>query len=333
MAVSAIDDHPLKARGTEGKRRFRLPSVPDGLYRTVLAIVAGLFAVLLGALIVTLIDQSAPALRHFGILNFVTGTTWDPVHIKYGALPFIIGTLETTAIAMVLAIPIGLGSALFLVHGVRGPVRAVLSTAVEMLAAIPSVVYGLWALLVLAPWMRTIIEPALASLTGGTGPFSGPQLGVGLLLAGVVLTVMVLPTMVAISRDVIAAIPSEQTEGAYALGATRWQVLWRVVVPSARSGILGAITLATGRALGETIAVTMVIGNSTAIAHSLFAPSATLASTIANQFTEATEPYHLSSLMALGLILLVISVIVNAAARLLVGSSFRRKPTSLVALL
>lgn len=332
MAVSAID-HEIKAPGTAGRRRLRLPAVPDGLYRAVLCIVAGMFAVLLVALIMTLIYQSAPALEHFGILNFVKGTTWDPVHVEYGALPFIIGTLETTVIAMVLAIPIGLGSALFLVHGLRGRVRAVLSTAVEMLAAIPSVVYGLWALLVLAPWVRTVIEPALASLTGGTGPFSGPQYGVGLLLAGLVLFVMVLPTMVAISRDVIAAIPREQTEGAYALGATRWQVLWRVVLPSARNGILGAITLATGRALGETIAVTMVIGNSTAIAHSLFSPTATLASTIANQFTEATEPYHLSSLMALGLILMVISVLVNAAARLLVGSSLRRKSTSLVALL
>jgi phosphate transport system permease protein len=168
----------------------------------------------------------------------------------------------------------------------------------------------------------------LAKITGGTGPFSGPQLGIGLLLAGLVLFVMVLPTMVAISRDVIASVPKEEVEGAYALGATRWQVLWRVVLPSARAGLLGAVTLSTGRALGETIAVTMVIGNSTAIAHSLFSPAATLSSVIANQFTEATEPFHLSSLIALGVVLLAVAVLVNAAARLLVRSVGRQSAAS-----
>ena len=316
-------------QGTTGWRS-RFPVVPDWAYRGVLAAVAALFGILVVALVVTIAFQSAPTWNHFG-LSFITGKTWDPVHAQYGALPFIIGTLESTAIAMVLAIPIGLGTALFLVHGLRGRIRAVLSSAVELLAAVPSVVYGLWALLVLAPWVRTIIEPALASITGSKGPFSGPQLGVGLLLAGLVLFVMVMPTMVAISRDVIAAVPNEQVEGALALGATRWQVLWRVVVPSARTGLLGAITLSTGRALGETIAVTMVIGNSTTISNSLFGPAATLASAIANQFTEATEPYHLSSLMALALVLMAIAVIVNVAARLLVGSVGHRRSTTAVA--
>jgi phosphate transport system permease protein len=301
--------------------------VPDGLYRTILAAVAAVFCLLIVALVVSLVIQARPAFAHFG-LGFLTGTTWDPVHAKYGALPFVIGTLETTAIAMVLAIPVGLGTALFLVHALRPRLRAPLSTAIELLAAVPSVVYGLWALLVIAPWVRTIIEPDLAKITGGTGPFSGPQLGIGLLLAGLVLFVMVLPTMVAISRDVIASVPNEVVEGAYALGATRWQVLWRVVLPSARVGLLGAITLSTGRALGETIAVTMVIGNSTAIAHSLFAPSATLSSVIANQFTEATEPFHLSSLIALGVVLLAVAVVVNAAARLLVRGVGRQGTAS-----
>jgi len=311
---------------------MRPPAVSDRVYRGGLYIIAGMFSILVAGLVVTLCFQAAPALHHFG-LSFITGTTWDPVHAKYGALPFIIGTLETTAIAMVLAIPIGLGTALFLVHALRGRLRSVLSTAVELLAAVPSVVYGLWALLVVAPWVASVLEPALAKTTGGTGPFSGPPLGIGLLLAGLVLFVMVLPTMVAISRDVIAAVPAEQVEGALALGATRWQAMWRVVIPSARTGLLGAITLATGRALGETIAVTMVIGNSTTIAHSLFSPAATLASTIANQFTEATEPYHLSSLMALALILMVIAVVVNAAARLLVGSIGRQRSATSVAVL
>jgi phosphate transport system permease protein len=309
------------------ERRFRFPIVPDGLYRFLLAAVAAVFCIVMIALVVTLVIKARPAFAHFGF-GFLTGTTWDPVHAKYGALPFIIGTLETTAIAMVLAIPIGLGTALFLVHAVHPRLRAPLSTAVELLAAVPSVVYGLWALLVVAPWARTIIEPDLAKITGSKGPFSGAQLGIGLLLAGLVLFVMVLPTMVAISRDVIASVPGEEVEGAYALGATRWQVLWRVVLPSARVGLLGAITLSMGRALGETIAVTMVIGNSTAIAHSLFAPAATLSSVIANQFTEATEPFHLSSLIALGVVLLAVSVVVNAGARLLVHSVGRQSTTS-----
>jgi phosphate transport system permease protein len=314
-------------RKSTAGRRFRLPAVHDRLFRALLAGVAVLFCAVCVALVVTLVIQARPAFAHFGF-SFLTGTTWDPVHAHYGALAFIIGTLETTAIAMVLAIPIGLGTALFLVHVLPARIRAPLSTAVELLAAVPSVVYGLWALLVLSPWVRTIIEPALAAITGGHGPFSGAQLGVGLLLAGLVLTVMVLPTMVAISRDVITAVPADQVEAAYALGSTRWQVLWRVVLPSARVGLLGAVTLATGRALGETIAVTMVIGNSTAIAHSLFAPAATLSSIIANQFTEATEPFHLASLIALGVVLLAVSILVNSAARLLVRSVGTRGTSS-----
>jgi len=301
--------------------------VHDRYFRGSLTAIAVLFCAVCLTLVVTLVIQARPAFAHFGF-SFLTGTTWDPVRAHYGALPFIIGTLETTAIAMMLAIPIGLGTALFLVHVLPTRIRSPLSTAVELLAAVPSVVYGLWALLVVAPWVRTIIEPALAHITGGAGPFSGVQLGVGLLLAGLILFVMVLPTMVAISRDVITAVPADQVEAAYALGATRWQVLLRVVLPSARVGLLGAVTLAMGRALGETIAVTMVIGNSTAIAHSLFAPSATLASIIANQFTEATEPFHLASLIGLGVVLLAVSIVVNAAARLLVRSVGNRGTSS-----
>jgi phosphate transport system permease protein len=190
--------------------------------------------------------------------------------------------------------------------------------AVELLAAVPSVVYGLWGLLVVAPWVRSYIEPVLGDIGGHSGPVAGAQIGIGLLLAGLILFVMVLPTMTAISRDVLAAVPTEQIEGAQALGATRWQVLRRVVVPGARSGILGASTLAVGRAMGETIAVTMVIGNTPAFAHSLFSPGATMASVIANEFTEATEPYHLSALFAVSLLLLVVAVVVNVVARLLV---------------
>lgn len=303
-----------------GSRR----TVPDGAYRGALGVAAFLFVAVLTAFVVDLIVQARPAFAHFGF-SFIWGTQWNPVTAKYGALPFIAGTLETTAIAMVLAVIVGLGAALSLSHLLPGRLRTVLGTAVELLAAIPSVVYGLWGLLVVAPWTRTIIEPVIGAVFGHKGPASGAELGLGLLLAGLILFVMVLPTMVAISRDVLAAVPKEQIEGAYALGATQWQVLSRVIVPDARAGLLGAITLSMGRALGETVAVTMVIGNTPAIAHSLFSPAATMASVIANQFTEATEPFHLASLVAVGVLLLAISILVNSGARVLVRSVGRSR--------
>ena len=304
--------------GTVG-RAHRRPAVPNGLYRVGLSVAAGLFVAVLVAFLLDLVVQARPAFSHFGF-GFITGTQWNPVTAHYGALPFIVGTLETTAIAMVLTIPIGLGAALSLSHLLPSRARAVLGTAVEMLAAIPSVVYGLWGLLVLAPFARTVIEPAIGFVFGHKGPASGAEIGVGLLLAGLILFVMVLPTMVAISRDVLVAVPTEQIEGALALGATKGQVLTRVVIPDARAGLLGAITLAMGRALGETMAVTMVIGNTPAFAHSLFGTTATMSSIIANQFTEATAPFQLASLIAIAVLLLVVAALVNVVARLLVRS-------------
>jgi len=320
VSVTTID--PLRPGTSRGLRRFL--EVPDGAYRGVLAAVAALFAILLLAFIASLVIQSRSAFAHFGF-SFLTTHKWDPVHAHFGALAFIVGTLETTVIAMVIAIPIGLGCALALAFAVPRRLQVPLGTAVELLAAVPSVVYGLWGLLVLAPWMRQYIEPWLGHITGNHFPFSGAQIGTGLLLAGIVLSIMVLPTLVAISRDVLMAVSETEIEGAFALGATRWQVMRKVVIPSARSGILGATTLATGRALGETIAVTMVIGNTPAFAHSLYSTSATMASVIANEFTEATEPYHLASLVAVGLLLMALSVLVNLAARLAVRSVSRQR--------
>ena len=317
MAVAA---HVHGAVRPKGGRR----TVPDGAYKAVLPLAALMFVAVLGAFVVDLVIEARPAFAHFGF-GFITGSSWNPVTARYGALPFIVGTLETTAVAMVLAVVVGLGSALSLAFLLPTRLRVVLGTAIELLAAIPSVVYGLWGLLVLAPWCRTIIEPAVALVFGHRGPASGPELGLGLLLAGLVLFVMVLPTMVAISRDVLVAVSSEQIEGAYALGATQWQVLARVVIPDARAGLLGAVTLAMGRALGETVAVTMVIGNTPAIAHSLFAPASTMASVIASQFTEATEPFHLAALVAVGVLMLALSVLVNSAARLLVRAIGRSR--------
>lgn len=310
-----------------GRLAVRRPTVPDGLYRALLGAAVVVFLALLLSLAADLVYQAAPAFAHFGFA-FITGTQWNPVTTSYGALPFIAGTLETTAIAMIIAIPIGLGTALSLAYLLPQRLRLVLGTAVELLAAVPSVIYGLWGLLVVAPWSRTIIEPVIGFIFGHSGPASGPEIGIGLLLAGIILAVMVLPTMTAISRDVLMAVPSDQIEGALALGATRWQTLSRVVVPHARTGLLGATTLSIGRAFGETMAVAMIIGNTPSLAHSLFAPAATMASIIANQFTEAVEPFELQSLIAIAVLLLVMSLLVNIAARLLVRSVVGRTHVS-----
>jgi phosphate transport system permease protein len=282
--------------------------------------VAGLIvAVLAGWFLVAMLVQAWPAFSTLGF-SWIVQKTWNPSHGSYGLLPFILGTLETTAIGVVLAVPIGLGTAVALAFLVPSTIRAALSTTVELLAAVPSVVYGLWGLIVLAPLFRDDVEPFLTSVFGWTGLFDGPNQGVGLLLAGVILFIMILPTMVAISRDVLAVVPSEQVEGAMALGATRWQVLRKVVVPSARTGLLGAFTLATGRALGETVAVALVIGNSPYIAHSIKSPAATIPSLIVNNFGESTGT-ELSVLFGAGLVLLVIGIVVNSVARWLVWST------------
>ncbi|HEY7915736.1 MAG TPA: phosphate ABC transporter permease subunit PstC [Acidimicrobiales bacterium] len=304
-----------------GARRGSRLGLPNGVYRGLLAAVAAIFVGLVAWFLVSMIVQAKPAFSTLGF-SWIFQKTWDPNHQKFGLLPFIIGTFETTAIALVLAVPIGLGTALALAYLVPHRLRALLSTAVELLAAVPSVVYGLWGLIVLAPLVREYLEPFLTSVLGWTGLFNGPNQGPGLLLAGIILFVMVLPTMMAISRDVLAVVPNEQVEGAMALGATRWQVLRKVVVPGARTGLLGAFTLATGRALGETVAVALVIGNSNFIAHSLKSPAATLPSLIVNNFGESTGT-ELSALFGAGLVLLVIGVAVNATARVLVRSTSR----------
>jgi phosphate transport system permease protein len=304
-----------------GARRGGRLALSNGVYRALLAGVVAIFVAIVVWFLVSIIIQARPAFSTLGF-SWIIQKTWDPNSQKYGLLPFILGTVETTAIALVLAVPIGLGTALALAYLVPHRLRAGLSTAVELLAAVPSVVYGLWGLIVLAPLFREHVEPFLTSVLGWTGLFNGPDQGVGLLLAGVILFVMVLPTMVAISRDVLAVVPNEQVEGAMALGATRFQVLRKVVVPGARTGLLGGFTLATGRALGETVAVALVIGNSPYIAHSIKSPAATLPSLIVNNFGEATGT-ELSALFGAGLVLLVIGVAVNATARALVRSTSR----------
>jgi phosphate transport system permease protein len=299
--------------------RGRRLALPDKGYRGILVAAAVLFAGVTIWFVVAIVLQAWPAFSTLGF-SWIFERVWNPTHGHYGLLPFILGTIETTAIAVFLAVPIGLGSAIALAFLVPERLRSTLSTAVELLAAVPSVVYGLWGLVVLAPVFASTVEPALTSWLGWTGLFGGPNRGVGLLLAGVILFIMILPTMVAISRDVLIVVPTEQVEGAMALGATRWQVIRKVVIPGARTGILGAFTLATGRALGETVAVAMVIGNSPYIAHSLKSPAATIPSLIVNNFGESTGT-QLSVLFGAGLVLLVIGMAVNSVARWLVWST------------
>ena len=271
----------------------------------------------LAGLAIALIIDSMPSIRAFG-WHFVVSTDWDPVNDSFGALPFIYGTLVSSAVALLIAVPLSLGVALCLSEMAPIWLSQRLGFMVQLLAAIPSVVYGLWAVFVLGPWLRDHVEPGLGATLGFLPIFQGPRVSVSMLCAGVVLAIMVIPYIAAVSTDVFQAVPQTQREAALALGATRWEMVRMAVLPYGFSGVIGAIMLGLGRALGETIAVAMVIGNSPQISASLFAPSATLASVIANEFAEATSSLYLSSLVELGLVLLGVGFVLNVIARLLV---------------
>ena len=294
----------------------------DKVFMTVVVGAVAIFAFLVLGLLIELIHGSWESLRTFGF-SFLWTSQWNPVTNQFGALPMIYGTLVSSGIAILLAGLVGIFAAVYLAEFAPGPIAGPLSFMIELLAAVPSVVYGLWGLFVLAPLVRVALGPFIQAHLGFLPIFSGPIYGVGLLTAGLILSLMIVPTVTAISRDVIAAVSREQREASMSLGATRWETMWRVVLPAARSGIFGACVLALGRALGETIAATMVIGNRPEIVASLFAPSYTLASVIANEFTEATSSLYTSALIELGLLLFAVSFIVNGLARLLLWSSLR----------
>ncbi len=251
--------------------------------------------------------------------SFFYRSTWDPVVDEYGALPFIFGTIASSILALTIALPLSLGVAIFLAELAPRWLERLLSFPVELLAGIPSVVYGLWGIFVLVPWLRTRVEPVLAKLPGDIPLFRGAPYGFGMLAAGLILSIMILPIIASISRDVLRSVPRQQREAALALGATRWETV-RIVLKNARSGILGATMLGLGRAIGETMAVTMVIGNRPVVSFSLFDPGYSMASVIANEFTEATSETYISALTEIALLLFIITVIVNVAARLLVWS-------------
>ena len=301
------------------RRVVRFVSAADRGFAAIVYAGSAFFALLIVGLCIELVLGSWPSIVKFGPA-FIFSSAWDPVASKFGALPMIFGTVATSLIAIVLAAFIGIMGAVFLADFAPRWLAAPLSFLIELLAAVPSVVYGLWGLFVLAPFVRTAIGPALQKVLGWTPLFSGPIYGVGLLTAGMILALMIVPTVTAIARDVISAIPRDLREASMALGTTKWETATKVVLPAARVGIFGACVLALGRALGETIAVTMVIGNRPEISASLFAPSYTLASVIANEFTEATTSIYISALIELGLILFFVSMIVNAVARLMIWS-------------
>lgn len=280
-------------------------------------------AATLVALVGVLTYHAAQAWRHEG-LGFITGTTWDPVAEEFGAWPFLFGTLFTSAIAMTLAVPVGIAVALFLTELAPAWLRSPLGVLVELLAGVPSIVFGMWGIFVLAPLLRDPVEPWLKEHLGFIPLFQGPPIGLGFLLAGIVLAIMVLPTVTSIARDALLSVPRLEREAAYALGATRWEVA-RAALRSARGGLFAAGTLGLGRALGETIAVTLVIGNVPTLKLQLFQPGQTIASTLATQVNEASEPLYLSALIGLGLLLFLLTLVVNLGARLVLERPWRTR--------
>jgi phosphate transport system permease protein len=280
---------------------------------------------ILALIVWQLLERSQPSWHAFG-WKFFGAQDWDPVNDQYGALPFIYGTLVSSLLSLIIAVPLAVGVAVFTTEMCPKWLRGPLSFTTELLAAIPSVIYGLWAIFVLVPILRSYVQPFLAKSLGWTGLFSGPPYGIGMLAAGIILAIMIIPIISSITREVLSVVPQHQREAALALGATRWEMIRMAVLRNARAGIVGGVILGLGRALGETMAVTMVIGNRPEIAKSLFAPGYTMASVLANEFSEATGDLYLSALIEIGLALFLVTIIVNALARFMVWSVTRGQP-------
>ena len=282
-----------------------------------------------GILLITLIilgvlmDKSVPTFSKFGF-GFFSGANWDPNNEQFGALPFVYGTLLTSFLALLIAVPLGVGAAIFLAELAPANVSSVLTFLVELLAAVPSVIYGLLAIFTLVPFMRDYVEPGLAATLGFLPFFQGQIFGVGYLTAAIILAVMTFPFIISISREALLDVPRDQREAALALGATKWESVWDVVLPNAKLGIIGSIFLGLARALGETMAVTMVIGNDPSIKASLFAPGYTIAAVIANEFAEASGNLHLSALVALSFVLFLLTMLINGVARIMLAATARK---------
>ncbi|HVT56475.1 MAG TPA: phosphate ABC transporter permease subunit PstC [Xanthobacteraceae bacterium] len=314
MAILTLETSTFQERSTSLKRFI----VKDAFFKNVTFAAALVVLAILFGVFLSLVIGAAPAFKAFG-LNFLTTQSWNPVTEKFGALAPIYGTILTSLIAMGIAVPVGIGIAIFITELCPPILRRPIAIAIELLAGIPSIIYGIWGLFVFAPFLQQHVQPVVISLFSGvpilSELFAGPPYGIGIFTAGLILAIMVIPFISSISRDVFEATPSVLKESTYALGATTWEVIWNVVLPYGRAGVLGGVMLGLGRALGETMAVTFVIGNAHKIAASIMAPGTTISATIANEFTEAIGDIYTSALIALGLILFAITFIVLAFAR------------------
>jgi phosphate transport system permease protein len=294
----------------------------EGIFPHVTAAAAVLLILMSGSIFIVVLSGAMPALKEFK-LSFIFSTMWDPVMDIYGAAPALYGTAVSSFLALLVAAPLGVGTAVFLTELAPGWLRKPVSFMVELLAAVPSVVFGLWGILVLAPWLRKGVGLFLDEKLGFIPLFRGPFLGVGMLTGALVLAIMILPTVTAISREVMLTVPLDQREGMFALGATRWEMIRRIILPGSKAGIVGALLLGLGRAMGEAMAVTMVIGNAYIISPSLFSPAQTLSSLIVNEFPEAYD-MQLAALMLLGLMLFAITLTINILALVMVNRSAAR---------
>jgi len=307
LAVEATEE----GRGGPG-------NVGDRVFNGVLWTLGIMVLVVAGLIVLNLALVARPLAKEHSLWGFITGLEWNPIEEHFGALSFLYGTLVTSAVSIVISVPVAMGLGLFITQFAPPKLGRVLTIPVELLAAIPSVVYGLWGLFIVVPWLRESIQPWLGKHFGWIPLFQGPPIGLGYLAAGVLLAVMILPTIVAVSVEVMKTTPEANREAALALGATKWEAVMMAVIPYSRAGILGAVLLGLGRALGETMAVTMVIGNSPQISASLFAAGYSLPAVIANEFAEATSAVHIGALAGLGLILFATTFLLNAGARVLV---------------
>ncbi len=318
VALGATSEISTSDKGRhQALRRFM---IAETTFRTATFSAAVLVLVLLGGVILSLVIGSLPAFKTFG-LGFLTTQSWNPVTEKFGAVAPMYGTIVTSLIAMLIGVPVGLGIALFLTELCPYPLRRPIGIAIELLAGIPSIIYGIWGLFVFAPFLQATVQPFLidtfAPIPGLNALFAGPPYGIGIFTAGLILAIMVLPFVTAITRDVFLTVPPVLKEAAYGVGCTTWEVVRKVVLPYTRVGVIGGIMLGLGRALGETMAVTFVIGNAHRISASILAPGTTISAAIANEFTEAVGDIYTSSLVAIALILFVITFVVLAAARLM----------------
>jgi phosphate transport system permease protein len=315
--TTSLASEPSAPPHVQESRSLELASYGDRVFRWLLTLGALFIPILLGFLVFELYAGSRLAIDKFG-LDFVTTSRWDPVAEEFGAFPLIFGTLVSSVVALAIAVPLSLGVAIYLSEFAPKAVRQPVAFLISLLAAIPSVVYGLWGIFVLVPILRTSVFPFLRDVFGFLPLFQGPIYGPSMFAAGIILAIMVMPYIMSVSREVLLAVPDTQREAALALGATRWEAVITAVLPYARSGVIGAVILGLGRALGETMAVTMLIGNRHEIAASLFAPGYTMAAAIANEFSEAVGDMHLSALAYVAFLLFVVTVLVNAGARLLI---------------